>query len=172
MTHDESVQLLGMTLAEYAASKKTHPQAVREEYRAMMRKGEGITLPEVTRRVDDGLDGLVKFCLPAGEFAGKALETETVIIPMVSYRGSNWRTLCVSSQVGCRMGCTFCETGRMGLLTNLLPGHIVRQRLVARLIRGDTTAREMEEKSTKIRAGMNARLVGPAALLGVVIERR
>src|SRR6185295_18635111 len=52
--------------------------------------------------------------------------------PMDSYRGTRWHTLCVSSQIGCRMGCTFCETGRMGLLRNLLPDEIVAQRLVAR----------------------------------------
>ncbi len=54
---------------------------------------------------------------------------------MTSYRSTNWHTLCISSQVGCRMGCTFCETGRMGLIQNLTAGEIVRQRLVARLLR-------------------------------------
>ena len=38
------------------------------------------------------------------------LEVESVCIPM----GRGRYTLCVSSQVGCKMGCTFCETGRMG----------------------------------------------------------
>lgn len=47
---------------------------------------------------------------------------ESVVIPM-----QHGKTLCVSSQVGCRMGCTFCETGRMGLLRNLEPSEIVRQ---------------------------------------------
>jgi 23S rRNA (adenine2503-C2)-methyltransferase len=93
----------------------------------------------VTRRVDDPEDGTIKFCLPVSADAaaqGTAVwETESVIIPMISYRGSNWHTLCVSTQVGCRMGCTFCETARMGLLHNLTPGEIVRQRLVARAIR-------------------------------------
>ncbi|KAI8914811.1 hypothetical protein DFJ77DRAFT_548823 [Powellomyces hirtus] len=36
-------------------------------------------------------------------------------------------TLCVSSQVGCAMGCTFCATGTMGLLSNLTSGEIVEQ---------------------------------------------
>ena len=48
-----------------------------------------------------------------------------MIIPMTSFGGSRWFTLCVSSQVGCRMGCTFCETGRMGLLKNLSPGELL-----------------------------------------------
>jgi 23S rRNA (adenine2503-C2)-methyltransferase len=51
---------------------------------------------------------------------------------MDSYRGASWHTLCVSSQIGCRMGCTFCETGRMGLLRNLSPAEIVMQRVAAR----------------------------------------
>jgi 23S rRNA (adenine2503-C2)-methyltransferase len=37
------------------------------------------------------------------------------------------KTLCVSSQVGCALGCTFCLTGTMGLLRNLTPGEIVDQ---------------------------------------------
>ncbi len=37
------------------------------------------------------------------------------------------RTLCVSSQVGCAVGCTFCLTGTMGLARNLSPGEIVDQ---------------------------------------------
>ena len=41
-------------------------------------------------------------------------------------------SLCVSSQVGCRMGCTFCETGRMGLLRNLTAAEIVSQVHLAR----------------------------------------
>jgi len=36
-------------------------------------------------------------------------------------------TLCVSSQVGCKMGCTFCATGTLGELGNLTPGEIVEQ---------------------------------------------
>jgi 23S rRNA (adenine2503-C2)-methyltransferase len=130
---------LGMTLADYSAHRGKHRQALREEYRAMMRRGEGITLPAVTRRTDDPLDGTVKFCLPVENTTASAttptLETESVIIPMTSFGGTKWYTLCTSSQVGCRMACSFCETGRMGLLQNLTAAQIVRQRLVARTIR-------------------------------------
>ena len=45
-------------------------------------------------------------------------------------------TLCLSSQVGCRMGCAFCETGRMGLLRNLTAQEIASQLFVARFILG------------------------------------
>src|SRR5262249_45643052 len=43
-------------------------------------------------------------------------------------------TLCVSSQVGCRMGCTFCETGRMGLKRHLTASEIVAQVFTARFL--------------------------------------
>lgn len=56
------------------------------------------------------------------------LEVESVRIPM----GRGRYTLCVSSQVGCKMGCAFCETGRMGLLRHLTTSEIVAQVLVAR----------------------------------------
>jgi 23S rRNA (adenine2503-C2)-methyltransferase len=55
------------------------------------------------------------------------LEIETVAIPMKA-----GVTLCLSSQVGCRMGCAFCETGRMGLLKNLSVVEIVAQVFIAR----------------------------------------
>jgi 23S rRNA (adenine2503-C2)-methyltransferase len=48
---------------------------------------------------------------------------ETVRIPMEGER----RTLCVSSQVGCAMGCSFCLTGQFGLTRNLRPSEIVNQ---------------------------------------------
>jgi len=56
------------------------------------------------------------------------LECECVLLPMG--RGRN--TLCVSSQVGCKMGCRFCETARMGLLRSLSASEIISQLLVAR----------------------------------------
>lgn len=57
------------------------------------------------------------------------LEFESVLIPMQA-----GGTLCLSSQVGCRMGCAFCETGRMGLLRNLSIKEIVSQLFIARFI--------------------------------------
>ena len=41
-------------------------------------------------------------------------------------------TLCLSSQVGCKMGCTFCETGRMGLIRHLTAAEIVSQVVTVR----------------------------------------
>ncbi|HVS70061.1 MAG TPA: 23S rRNA (adenine(2503)-C(2))-methyltransferase RlmN [Phycisphaerae bacterium] len=135
--------ILGMTLADYARHAGRHVQAVRGEYRAAMRlggssAGDGcVEIPAIARMTRDGLDGTVKFCLPVGSAVegAKRLESESVIIPMTSFGGTRWYTLCVSSQVGCRMGCTFCETGRMGLLKNLTAAEIVQQRLAAQRLR-------------------------------------
>ena len=57
---------------------------------------------------------------------------ESVYIPEAS-RG----TLCVSSQVGCSLACTFCHTGTQPLLRNLSAGEIVGQLLTARRALGD-----------------------------------
>ena len=59
------------------------------------------------------------------------LEFESVLIPMQA-----GGTLCLSSQVGCRMGCTFCETGRMGLLRHLTVHEITSQLFAARFVLG------------------------------------
>ncbi len=52
---------------------------------------------------------------------------ESVIIPMDKKR----TTLCISSQVGCRMGCSFCRTGDMGFTRNLSVSEIVGQIMTA-----------------------------------------
>jgi 23S rRNA (adenine2503-C2)-methyltransferase len=59
--------------------------------------------------------------------AGKTFETESVLIPMIGRRRLLQYTLCVSSQVGCAMGCTFCQTAQMGLIRSLTPVEIVAQ---------------------------------------------
>lgn len=55
------------------------------------------------------------------------LDVESVLIPMIGSRGQQTYTLCVSSQVGCAMGCTFCETAQMGLIRSLSTEEIVAQ---------------------------------------------
>lgn len=64
------------------------------------------------------------------------LETESVILPIKGSTGRVRHTLCVSSQVGCAMGCTFCETAQMGLMKNLDAAKIVGQWFAARHIVG------------------------------------
>lgn len=64
--------------------------------------------------------------------AGKPVEVETVYIPE-SDRG----TLCISSQVGCTLTCTFCHTGTQKLVRNLTAEEILMQLIVARDRLGD-----------------------------------
>ena len=79
-------------------------------------------------------DGTRKWLLQLpGEHAGeKPHLVETVYIPE-SDRG----TLCVSSQVGCTLTCSFCHTGTQRLVRNLTPGEIVGQIMIARDRLGD-----------------------------------
>lgn len=69
-------------------------------------------------------DGFVKYLFRAGDGA----MFETVRIPLLKPRWS----VCVSSQSGCGLGCSFCATGRLGLHRNLEPWEIVEQVLTVR----------------------------------------
>ncbi len=55
------------------------------------------------------------------------LETESVLIPMMGKSNTRSYTLCLSSQVGCAMGCAFCQTAQMGLVRSLTAQEIVQQ---------------------------------------------
>ncbi len=80
-------------------------------------------------------EGAVKFCQATPD----GYEIESVVIPMgaeIEGADKTWRTLCVSSQVGCARGCTFCQTARMGLIRNLTPEEIVGQATAAREVLG------------------------------------
>ena len=95
------------------------PQAV-----ALVQKMIDMTdfsLPEMSsvRQQGDTVKFLLKF--------SDGLESESVLIPMEA-----GTTICVSSQVGCRMGCAFCETGKMGLIRHLSCKEIVAQIFCAR----------------------------------------
>ncbi len=68
-------------------------------------------------------DGTVKYLFPAGRTSNGAPRfVEAAYIPEPARR-----TLCVSTQVGCRMGCLFCMTGRQGLQGQLSAGEILAQ---------------------------------------------
>lgn len=75
----------------------------------------------------DGETQKYAFGLPDGQII------ETVLM---RYEGVR-RTVCISSQAGCAMGCVFCATGQMGFARHLSPGEIVEQALhVARTLEG------------------------------------
>ena len=93
-----------------------------KEYRARLAEHFVIEVPEVVSR-EVSADGTRKYLV---RIAG-GHEVETVYIPETD-RG----TLCISSQVGCTLTCSFCHTGTQKLVRNLTPGEIVGQIMVAR----------------------------------------
>jgi len=78
----------------------------------------------VTRQ--ESADGTIKFLFQLQDEAQN--KVEAVLIPDFYPDGAaNRLTVCVSSQVGCVYGCSFCATGKMGLFRNLTHGEIVDQ---------------------------------------------
>ncbi|WP_411819349.1 23S rRNA (adenine(2503)-C(2))-methyltransferase RlmN [Hyphococcus formosus] len=77
-----------------------------------------VARPEVTERLVS-VDGTRKYLLRLGP----GVEVECVYIPDVGRAGA----LCVSSQVGCTLACTFCHTGTQKLVRNLTAAEIVNQ---------------------------------------------
>lgn len=75
----------------------------------------GVTQPS---KVQESKDGTKKYLFPAHA----NLFIEAAYIPE-----EDRKTLCVSSQVGCKMGCLFCMTGKQGFQSNLTAGEILNQ---------------------------------------------
>jgi 23S rRNA (adenine2503-C2)-methyltransferase len=93
-----------------------------KSFRAALAEEWDIHLPAVHRRFDSS-DGTRRYLvrLSDGELA------ETVYIPE-----EHRDTICISSQIGCALACTFCLTGQLGLTRHLSPGEIVGQVLIGR----------------------------------------
>lgn len=65
------------------------------------------------------------------------------LIESVLMRYPTRTTLCISSQVGCGMGCPFCATGKLGLTRNMSTGEIIEQvRVAAKMMRDGEVAGE------------------------------
>jgi len=93
-----------------------------KDYRALMAESFVIEVPEVVTR-EVSADGTRKYLV---RIAG-GHEVETVYIPEEG-RG----TLCISSQVGCTLTCSFCHTGTQKLVRNLTAGEVIGQVMLAR----------------------------------------
>src|SRR3984957_7152491 len=106
--------------------------SVSKELRAELERSFTLDRPELVAE-QVSVDGTRKWLLRLpGEADERPHEVECVYIPETG-RG----TLCVSSQVGCTLTCTFCHTGTQRLVRNLTAGEIVGQVLVARDRLGD-----------------------------------
>ncbi len=97
------------SIDEMTNISKVGRERLKEEYSL------GVTLPSTCQVSSDGTK---KYLFPVGE--GNAVEA--VMIP-----DEDRKTLCVSSQAGCRMGCRFCMTGRQGFHGNLTAADILSQ---------------------------------------------
>lgn len=96
-----------------------------KELRAKLDETASISMPRVVKsRVSK--DGTRKFLLELADHK----RIETVAIPQ-GWKKRKSYTLCLSTQVGCALGCTFCATGLSGFARNLSAGEIVGQLLVA-----------------------------------------
>lgn len=105
----------------FSTASKVEPQA--QSLLAMIQSLTDFSLPEVSESRQEG--DVIKFLLRFSD--GK--ESESVCIPMLS-----GTTLCISSQIGCKMGCAFCQTAKMGLVRHLEVHEIVEQVLVAKFV--------------------------------------
>ncbi len=127
------VQQLWHWLYVRGATDFAQMTSVSKDLRATLDAHFTLARPEVVAE-QISADGTRKWLLRLpGEVAGeRPHEVETVYIPETD-RG----TLCVSSQVGCTLNCSFCHTGTQRLVRNLTAGEIVGQIMVARDRLGD-----------------------------------
>ena len=112
--------------------------SISKDTRAELAQHFTVDRPEVVAEQISN-DGTRKWLLrlPSGNNLEKPHEVECVYIPETD-RG----TLCVSSQVGCTLNCSFCHTGTQRLVRNLTAGEIVGQVMVARDRLNDWADRE------------------------------
>lgn len=145
---------LGLTLEQFkviCAREGVGPGRATTAYHAVFRDGTAneppaqVAVPEIVKRheerVDEGIT--IKFVQrlpnPHHRLADRGIDfddIESVIIPMRGRSGRKTHTLCVSSQVGCAMGCDFCETAQMGLMRSLRADEIVQQWWSAEFVEG------------------------------------
>ena len=120
-----------------------------KQYRELLSKNLTIDVPQVVSK-QSSKDGTRKYLL---KLAG-GHEVEAVYIPEEG-RG----TLCISSQVGCTLTCSFCHTGTQKLVRNLTCGEIVGQILVAR--------DDLDEWTNLNSANDKTRLLSNVVLMGM-----
>lgn len=96
---------------------------ISKDLRAVIAEKYALHRPKLIDR-QVSVDGTRKYLIELAP----GVECETVFIPDVARSGA----LCVSSQVGCTLNCTFCHTGTQALVRNLTAAEIVAQVMIAR----------------------------------------
>ena len=115
---------------------------IAKETRAALAERFTLERPEIVER-QQSVDGTTKWLI---RFA-PGVEAETVFIPEVT---GGTGALCVSSQVGCTLNCTFCHTGTQALVRNLTAAEIVAQVQVARDDLGEWRAEPGKRRLTNV----------------------
>ena len=107
----------------YGATSFDQMTNVSKDLRAVLGREFTLDRPEIVERLVS-VDGTRKYLIRLAP----GVECETVFIPDVARSGA----LCVSSQVGCTLNCTFCHTGTQALVRNLTAAEIAAQVMIAR----------------------------------------
>lgn len=137
LTSDELATALADLAPPQRLIRQLHSSAVRRNatelpaevptvsWRLLDQIRERVAIPrlKLVNKVVSPQDGFAKY-LFEGDGPGRF---ETVRIPLLHRAGDEKYVVCVSSQIGCAMGCTFCATGRMGFQRNLATWEIVDQ---------------------------------------------
>jgi len=138
---------------------------IAKETRAAMAERFTLARPQIALR-QQGSDGTIKWLIRLAP----GVEVETVFIPDVAHSGA----LCVSSQVGCTLNCSFCHTGTQGLVRNLTAAEIVAQVQIARDDLGEwPTSLENRKLSNIVFMGMGEplyNLESVAAALDIISD--
>ncbi|MBN1197489.1 MAG: 23S rRNA (adenine(2503)-C(2))-methyltransferase RlmN [Candidatus Aminicenantes bacterium] len=157
--------LVAMGLPDYAATqvfqwlyKQREPEIsnwtnIARAHRKVLAETFCSTLPRVEKESRDSA-GTRKILLRLLDGKG----VEAVWIP-----GEGRSTICISTQVGCVMGCSFCATGAMGFERNLSMGEILAQVLVLARFQS-----EAGERLNIVFMGMGEPLLNPRAVMGAL----
>ncbi len=136
--HKMRVQQLWHWMYVRGAKQFSDMTNVSKDMRALLETRYTLARPEIVAEQISN-DGTRKWLLrlPSGHASERPHEVECVYIPETD-RG----TLCVSSQIGCTLNCSFCHTGTQRLVRNLTAGEIVAQVMIARDQLNDWADRE------------------------------
>lgn len=133
--HGERINKLVNWLAEVGEKPLVSKQVVNAIYRnnindfSKMHELSDITRKRIIERFGDRFSTLESVTQKKGDSANKALLrcSDGAKVEAVSLKFHNHHSLCISSQVGCAFGCTFCESGKVGLKRQLSSSEITDQ---------------------------------------------
>ena len=79
-------------------------------------------IPQIVEKFESAIDGTVKYLFKLAD--GNIIESV-----VMEYK--HGRTICISTQIGCKMGCTFCASAKLGFIRNLSAGEMLGQVIAA-----------------------------------------